>query len=100
LTDGEARLASLVYDILTQEYDLLLIDEPETSMHIDWQRKIVSQILQESKYRKVPVEKKEIDHVWPTFAHIFITTHSPDVILDHLDMVTELIPQHTGVYQP
>jgi len=100
LTDGQARLASLVYDILTQEYDLLLIDEPETSMHIDWQRKIVSQILQESKYRKVPVEKKEIDHVWPTFAHIFITTHSPDVILDHLDMVTELIPQHTGVYQP
>jgi energy-coupling factor transporter ATP-binding protein EcfA2 len=100
LTDGQARLASLVYDILTQEYDLLLIDEPETSMHIDWQRNIVKEILEQSKYRKVPVEQKEIDHLWPTFSHVFITTHSPDVILDHLDMVTELIPQHTGVYQP
>ena len=100
LTDGQARLASLVYDILTQEYDLLLIDEPETSMHIDWQRKIVSRILHESKYRKVLFEETDVGQERPTFSHIFITTHSPDVILDHLDMVTELIPQHTGVYQP
>ena len=100
LTDGQARIASLIYEILTQEYDILLIDEPETSMHIDWQRKIVGLIADESKYRMVPAEKKNLDQLWSAFSHIYITTHSPDVILNHLEFVTELAPQQSDVYQP
>lgn len=100
LTDGQARIASLVYEILTQEYDILLIDEPETSMHIDWQRRIVGLIAEESKYRMVPAEKKDLDETWSAFSHIYITTHSPDVILNHLEFVTELAPQQSDVYQP
>ena len=95
LTDGQARLASLVHDILTEPYEILLIDEPETSMHIDWQRRIVSEIITESQFRN------SMDgDVEPEFSQIYITTHSPDVILEHLDMVTELISKNEGVHLP
>lgn len=99
LTDGQARLASIVHEILTNEYEILLIDEPETSMHIDWQRKIVDTITRESMFRDNPQGTDDWEP-WSTFSHIFMTTHSPDVILDHLEMVTELVSQHSGVYQP
>ena len=93
LTDGQARLASLISDILTQPFDILLIDEPETSMHIDWQRNLVATILHEARFRN------SIDHT-PGFTQIFITTHSPDVIFNHLDMVTELISRNDGGMEP
>ena len=99
LTDGQARLASITHEILTQKYEILLIDEPETSMHIDWQRRIVDKITNESMFRDNPQDNDDWDP-WTTFSHIFITTHSPDVILDHLEMVSELVPQHSDVYQP
>ena len=35
--------------------------------------------------------------VEPEFSQIYITTHSPDVILEHLDMVTELISKNEEV---
>ena len=76
-----------------------MIDEPETSMHIDWQRKIVDTITDESMFRDNPQGTNDWEP-WSTFSHIFMTTHSPDVILDHLEMVTELVSQHSGVYQP
>tara|TARA_B110000211_G_scaffold142526_1_gene162659 strand:- start:820 stop:996 length:177 start_codon:yes stop_codon:yes gene_type:complete len=52
---------------------MILIDEPEVSLHIDWQRKIIDLI---SKYSNSPI--------------MIVATHSPDIIYHHIPDVIEL----------
>jgi len=53
--------------------DFLLIDEPEVSLHIDWQRKIIDLI-----------------QTHTDASYILAATHSPDIIYHHLTKVVEL----------
>jgi ABC-type cobalamin/Fe3+-siderophores transport system ATPase subunit len=76
LSSGQERIYSIIKKSSTPNSEILLIDEPEVSLHIDWQRKIVDLI---RKYSKAKV--------------ILIATHSPDVIYHHLDKVIELNSQ-------
>ena len=73
LTSGQRRLYSILKNVDRQKNNVILIDEPEVSLHIDWQREIVDLI------RKVSVSD-----------FLLISTHSPDVIYHHHDDVIDL----------
>ena len=73
LSSGQHRIFSIIKKSSASNSEILLIDEPEVSLHIDWQRKIIDLI---RKYSKAKI--------------ILIATHSPDVIYHHLDKVIEL----------
>ena len=73
LTSGQQRLYSIFSEITKEGISIYLIDEPEVSLHIDWQRKIVDQIL---------------NIVGTNF--VLIATHSPDVIYHHHEKVKDL----------
>ena len=73
LTSGQQRLYSIFTAITKQDKTIFLIDEPEVSLHIDWQRKIVDQILQIART-----------------GFVLIATHSPDVIYHHHEKVIDL----------
>jgi predicted ATP-dependent endonuclease of OLD family len=69
LSSGEQHETILLYELIfkARPNSLVLIDEPETSMHVAWQ------------YEFIPDLKKIID-VNPLL--FFIATHSPDIIND------------------
>ena len=63
---GESTIAKMIYDLREiEENALILIDEPEISLHPQAQKKLVDYLL------KIIIEKK---------AQIVISTHSPDMI--------------------
>ena len=65
----------MILEISAEEEEcILFIDEPEISLHIDWQRKFVehfSFLLSETRSNSM----------------LMIATHSPDVILNHIENV-------------
>jgi len=73
LTSGQSRVFSMMEKALRNEIDIVLLDEPEVSLHIDWQRKILDLINEYSSSK-----------------FILAATHSPDIIYHHLDKVIEL----------
>ncbi len=73
LTSGQRRLYSILKNVDSQKNNVILIDEPEVSLHIDWQREIVDLI------RKVSVSD------FLSYLHI-----PPDVIYHHHDDVIDL----------
>ena len=77
LTSGQYRVFTLFETASNDDFDLLLIDEPEVSLHIDWQRKILDKI---SEYTNAKF--------------IISATHSPDIIYHHLDNVIEFDSIH------
>ena len=75
LTSGQNRVFTMMEKALRKDIDMVLLDEPEVSLHIDWQRKILDL-----------VEK------YSTSKFILAATHSPDIIYHHLDEIIELDP--------
>ena len=75
LSSGQARMASILDRVLELEPGTtILIDEPELSLHIDWQRSFIKKV--------------------KTFLHpVVIATHSPDIIYHHPELVVEVPPQ-------
>ncbi|MEY4768790.1 MAG: hypothetical protein RL637_1429, partial [Pseudomonadota bacterium] len=76
LSSGEKQLLVILLTVLVQDNKpaILLMDEPEISLHIEWQRKLVQYI-------------RELN---PN-VQIIIATHSPDIIMDGwLDKVFNL----------
>jgi len=61
---------------------LFLIDEPELSLHIDWQRIILRELRGQSSDRQ-----------------IIACTHSPEVGADHLDETQYFEPRVTHILQ-
>ena len=59
----------------TGEGSIILIDEPEISLHINWQEKYIDNI------EKALADKK---------CQVIISTHSPDIISSHDDYIVEL----------
>jgi len=77
LSSGEQHEVVLLFELLfnTTENSLLLIDEPEISLHIVWQKAFLNDI-------KEIINLKNID--------IVIATHSPYIIHDRWDLTVNL----------
>ncbi len=77
LSSGEQHILVLYYELLfkIKKGTLLLMDEPEISLHIAWQKRIINDL--EEILRLNPMQ-------------IIIATHSPAVIGNKWDLTTEL----------
>lgn len=77
LSSGEQHELVLIYELLFKVKDgsLILIDEPELSLHVGWQKKFISDI------QKI----QRLKHM--TFV---IATHSPQIINDKWELVQDL----------
>jgi len=77
LSSGEQHEIILFYELLFQlrKDELILIDEPEISLHVAWQEKFLEDLSE-------VVKLSEID--------VVIATHSPEIIGDHWDLTVEL----------
>lgn len=80
LSAGEKNLISLFYELIfkNNKNSLIFIDEPEASLHIDWQRILLENI---SKI----CEKKNIQAI--------VTTHSPSVVSNYTLFMSEMLIQ-------
>jgi predicted ATP-binding protein involved in virulence len=77
LSSGEQNELVLFYFLLfkTKSNSLILIDEPEVSLHISWQNSFIEDLKQITKLNSLDV---------------VIATHSPDIISDNWDLKVEL----------
>jgi predicted ATPase len=76
LSSGEKQLLVILLTLLVQDMKpcAIFMDEPEVSLHIEWQQKLISAI-----------------RTMNPNAQIILTTHSPAVIMDGwMDVVTEV----------
>lgn len=84
LSSGEQHELVMVYDLLfkTKAQTLVLIDEPEISLHIAWQKRFLSDL------RRI-IELTKIDAI--------VSTHSPQLIGSDLDLTVQLQPPGNDV---
>lgn len=77
LSSGEQNILVLLYNLLflTEKHSVLLIDEPEISFHVAWQRRFVDDML-------------KIIGLNPM--QICIATHSPSLINNHWNLTQEI----------
>ena len=77
LSSGEKQEIVLFYDLIFGIKDglLLLIDEPEISLHIAWQKKFLDDLLEVADVGDVKV---------------IVATHSPQIISNHWDIQVDL----------
>jgi predicted ATP-dependent endonuclease of OLD family len=74
LSSGERQIMTLVYAATHMSHqEIVLIDEPEISLHVDWQRMLIKRMAEQLGKRQ-----------------IIACTHSPVVGADHFDSVKEL----------
>ena len=79
LSSGEQHQLILIFDMLFEvtEGSLILIDEPELSLHVSWQKRFI-----ESLMRIIALN---------TF-DVLLATHSPAVVAKHFNLTVELGP--------
>ena len=65
----------------TRQGTIVLIDEPEISLHINWQERFIDNVARALSNKK---------------CQIIISTHSPDIISTHDDLLAE-IKIHNGL---
>jgi len=65
LSSGEKQLLRIFIDVLLAEGDPIIIDEPELSLHIDWQRRLLGVL------RRLAPKSQ-----------IIVATHSPEIMAD------------------
>lgn len=77
LSSGEQHLLIFLYELLfkVSPGTLILIDEPELSMHIAWQMEFINDL-------KAITKLSDLDFI--------LATHSPDIINDNWDLTVEL----------
>ena len=77
LSSGEQHELILFYELLfkLQKNALVLIDEPEISLHVAWQEKFLGDLME-------VVRLSEID--------VVVATHSPEIIGEHWNLTVEL----------
>ena len=83
LPSGFRNILDMVLGITSnQESCIYFFDEPEISLHIEWQRKLVNHLrflLDEFRDNSI----------------LLVATHSPDIMLDHLENIVNFSPQLT-----
>lgn len=77
LSSGEKQEVVLFYELIfnTKNNVLLLIDEPEISLHISWQKKFLDDLLSIINYKGI---------------NAIVATHSPQIINNHWDQQVDL----------
>lgn len=77
LSSGEKQEIVLFYDLIfrTDNDILLLIDEPEISLHITWQKKFMDDLIRIIDYKKF---------------NVIVATHAPQIINNHWDKQIDL----------
>ena len=65
LSSGEKHALRIFAEALRVKYNTLLIDEPEISLHIDWQRELIKSI-----------------HTLSPEAQLVLATHSPEIMAE------------------
>ncbi len=77
LSSGEQHEVVLLYELLfkVQQGSLVLIDEPELSLHVGWQKQFLKDLQEVRKLTQI---------------NMLIATHSPDIIQDRWDLTVEL----------
>jgi energy-coupling factor transporter ATP-binding protein EcfA2 len=78
LSSGEQHELVLLYELLfkLKANSLVLIDEPEISLHPEWQEKFLGDLLE-------MVQLSDFD--------VLLATHSPEIIGSHMNLATELV---------
>jgi energy-coupling factor transporter ATP-binding protein EcfA2 len=76
MSSGEKNDFVMFYNLIfnSKDGDLVLIDEPEISLHIRWQKSFMSTMLDICRMNKLQV---------------FVATHSPHIINGYLDLLVE-----------
>ncbi len=83
LSSGEQEIIVLFYKLIFEsDVNLLLIDEPEISLHIAWQKELMANL------KSVVTLKKNI--------RVIIATHSPQIISHNWDLQIDLGGLHNG----
>lgn len=77
LSSGERNDFIMFFDLVfrTENHSLILIDEPEISLHVSWQETYIDDVLKALKGKD---------------CQIIISTHSPDLVSCHNDAVINL----------
>ena len=77
LSSGEKNDFIMFFDLIfrTRQGTIVLIDEPEISLHINWQERFIDNI-----------ERALLDK----HCQVIISTHSPDIISVHDDLLAEI----------
>ena len=74
-SSGQRRIISIMSSVKATDYGtVILIDEPELSLHIDWQRSFIESM---EKFNRAVV----------------LSTHSPDIVYHHTEKVIEVPPR-------
>ena len=80
LSSGQQQVLALITAVRSSdEGSLILVDEPEISLHVDWQERLVEQL-----------------HAPLVGSRLFITTHSPDIVVRHRHLCTTLLVNQDG----
>ena len=84
LSSGERQILTMLYSASRTKFlsGVFLIDEPELSLHIDWQRIILRELQTQSPD-----------------CQIIACTHSPEVGADHVDAIQDFEPKPSAVRQ-
>lgn len=84
LSSGERQILSMLFcaSRMAEDYGIFLIDEPELSLHVDWQRCVLGQLMRQTGDRQV-----------------IACTHSPEVGGDHPDDVQWFEPTNSLTYE-
>ena len=84
LSSGERQIVTMLYSASRSPFKSgpLLIDEPELSLHVDWQRIILGEIENQHQGRQ-----------------IIACTHSPEVGADHESRVQFFFPYAADVFE-
>lgn len=77
LSSGEQQEVVLLYELLfkVNSNTLVLIDEPEISLHVAWQKEFLNDLLKIIKLQQI---------------NVITATHSPQIIHVHWDLVVDL----------
>jgi hypothetical protein len=87
LSSGEEQMRSILFQFADSAgCSLLLIDEPEISLHIEWQRSLIDYI------KVIRSPKTAFFHGNKLNFPIIISTHSPDIIYHHPEIVLSIPP--------
>ena len=83
LSSGEKQEILLFFDLIFNTNDdlLLLIDEPELSLHVSWQQQFLDDLLKVTETNRLQV---------------IIATHSPQIIGSHRDIQVDLGELYNG----
>ncbi|MDR3245871.1 MAG: AAA family ATPase [Prevotellaceae bacterium] len=77
LSSGEQQEVVLLYELLfkTNPNTLILIDEPEISLHVIWQKSFIRDLQKIAKMKQIS---------------FFVSTHAPQIINDRWDLTRDL----------